>query len=839
MQARLRLLRRARYGLAGLLVGVFLAYASLPRESAKAENSYQRAAQSMARLQLEQVAAQLQVAAELAHGMAAAAELVRSNDAGGFERLISTLSARDRVAAVAAWGVSERDACRPRHCAISFGSVEGQLPDVGSVDSPLSGFSDQMAAATIVTGNARFLIGNPVPGRGRTITIAHGYNRVAQRTDSTPVIAAEPLSAAFVVIDLDALEREVVGVDGTTRLLLAEHHELLPEPVSGQQYVLRSLDGIAVAAYFPAKSDSQSPTPGSSLLWLAIVAASVLLALIVEYRSQQRGVRDAVVRHERDTFRATAEALAQISDQCLLLCDTKSGNVVTGNGETVGIALLLERPGFAELQALTRSFSHRIVLDQVRVRVEPGRVDSGTLTIIPIPRLGASMALLKFTSRSRLDALQEQIQRSQRDDALTGLLCRRAFIERLSALISEPARPSFALVGLEVASLGMINALHGLEAGDLVLQRIAQRLLVNSRDLIFAGRIEDDLLACAWAVPVPEVVAERINQISNAVRGKPVQFPSKGGDVAVDVDSWVAATFVGNAAWCDSGVLLSRLGEALSRSRTSALRTHLFSVDGAQLSDRAGDAAWLDRIRQAMRDNTLVLFGQKVIPRSASGLVAHAEILVRMRAADGSIIPPGAFLPIAERYELIRELDRYVVARAFRNLDALVAQFAAPDGVIAINLSARTLSDPGLLMFLQQELQATGIDPARICLEVTESAAFGDLDWTCNLVAQIRKMGLRVAIDDFGVGMASFSYLQRVPADYVKIDGSFVKDMTDNVLNRRIVEAVTEIGHAVNMRVIAEWVASAEICDALERIGVDYLQGFHLHAPQIASFEIP
>lgn len=836
MRRRPPMLRRLAYGLVGALLGMVIAYASIPRSSLAALDARHLAAQNMARFRLEQVAAQLQVAAELAHGMAAVAEHVVIRSRKDIEHLVNTFSARNRVDAATAWGVSDLDACRPQHCVIVLATGAERQPSLGMPDTPLRGFTQAQAMQTINTGTAHFLIDNDTSGIGPLVTVMHGYTGLGSGVNAAVTEFTGQMGAAFVTVDLGEMARQVFGDESGTRLLVAEHQEAFPMPATGQQQVMRSHDGIVLAAYYPVEA-AQLAASSRIVLWLAIIAASMALAWVLGMRNDDRLRRNAVVACERDAMHAINTVLMRLSSQNLLLCDMKSGNVITGTNEFFHLSQVLVRPAFTELQALTSKCSLPLTVEKVRLRVFHDHFESGALTVAPMDQLGEAMVVLNFESRSRVEELEEQVQSSQRDDALTGLLSRHAFIKRLTALIGDEARPSFAMVGLEVASLGMINALHGLESGDLVLQRIAQRLLVNSRDLIFAGRVEDDLLACVWAVPVPEVVADRINKISAVVRDKPVMIRHASGEVSIEVDAWVAATFVARKAWCDHNVLLSRLGEALSRSRTSALRTHLFSFDGAQLSDRAGDAAWLERIRQAMRDKSLVLFGQKVIPNASSDLVPHAEILLRMRAADGSIIPPGAFLPIAERYELIRELDRYVVARVFRNLEALIQQFAAPDGVIAINLSARTLSDPSLLGFLMDELSETGIDPSKVCLEVTESAAFGDLDWTCNLIAEIRRLGLRVAIDDFGVGMASFSYLQRVPADYVKIDGSFVKDMTSNVLNRRIVQAVTDIGHAVKMHVIAEWVASAEIRDMLEDIGVDYLQGFHLHVPQIAAFE--
>ncbi len=204
------------------------------------------------------------------------------------------------------------------------------------------------------------------------------------------------------------------------------------------------------------------------------------------------------------------------------------------------------------------------------------------------------------------------------------------------------------------------------------------------------------------------------------------------------------------------------------------------------------------------------------------------EILVRMLNQDGSLSLPGAFLPAAERYNLINATDRWVVSETVRWLK----DQGDIDITVSVNLSGPTISDSRFLEFVEKLLERTQVDAHRICFEITETAAIANLSRAAGHMADLKKLGFRFALDDFGSGLSSFGYLRTLPVDYLKIDGSFVKDIVDDPIDRAMVRSINEIGHIMGKRTIAEYVENEAVLDVLRKIGVDYAQGYGVSKPQ-------
>ena len=266
-------------------------------------------------------------------------------------------------------------------------------------------------------------------------------------------------------------------------------------------------------------------------------------------------------------------------------------------------------------------------------------------------------------------------------------------------------------------------------------------------------------------------------------------------------------------------------------------RVHVYAEDDTAISSRLGEMEWANRIREALRDGRLLMDYQELHPLQpghAGG--AHVELLLRLRGEDGGVVPPGAFLPAAERYGLMPLIDRWVVETALGNLDRI-----HPHGTrlatCAINLSGASLEDEGLIARIEHLIALYGIEARRLVFEITETVAVRNFIASSALIARLRALGCRVALDDFGAGMSSFGYLKNLELDMLKIDGSFVQNLASDRMSQSIVKAVTEIGHQQGMVVVAEWVSSQEMLDILAPMNVDYAQGFALHKPERAVFQ--
>ncbi|HEX8955652.1 MAG TPA: EAL domain-containing protein, partial [Burkholderiaceae bacterium] len=208
----------------------------------------------------------------------------------------------------------------------------------------------------------------------------------------------------------------------------------------------------------------------------------------------------------------------------------------------------------------------------------------------------------------------------------------------------------------------------------------------------------------------------------------------------------------------------------------------------------------------------------------------HCEILLRLRDENGQIVPPVAFIPAAERYGLMPAIDRWVIRNALA-LHAQRARLGAEDEIYAINLSGTSMGDVDFLPFVREQFQATKVPPQNICFEITETAAIANLAKAAVLIRTLRDLGCRIALDDFGSGMSSFSYLKHLPVDYLKIDGSFVKDMARNPIDHAMVEAINRVGQVMRIETIAEFVESEETLQRLKIMGVDFAQGYAIGKP--------
>ena len=258
----------------------------------------------------------------------------------------------------------------------------------------------------------------------------------------------------------------------------------------------------------------------------------------------------------------------------------------------------------------------------------------------------------------------------------------------------------------------------------------------------------------------------------------------------------------------------------------------MLQPNDTQVLEQRGQMQWVTRLNAALDADRLRLYVQPVVPlQGGADAPAHYEILVRLEE-DGQIIPPGAFLPAAERYGLMPRIDQWVVNNTLSWLGDRLRQPGGVDGVVAINLSGASLSDERFRQALRATLQKMKLPPGLLCFEITETAAVANLSKVVQFIEEVKALGCLFSLDDFGSGLSSFAYLKNLPVDFLKIDGSFVKDIADDPMDLAMVQAINAIGHVMGLKTIAEYVASEAILQRVREIGVDYGQGFHLGAPR-------
>jgi EAL domain-containing protein (putative c-di-GMP-specific phosphodiesterase class I) len=247
---------------------------------------------------------------------------------------------------------------------------------------------------------------------------------------------------------------------------------------------------------------------------------------------------------------------------------------------------------------------------------------------------------------------------------------------------------------------------------------------------------------------------------------------------------------------------------------------------------REREINWVQRLGRAVSENRFLLYGQWIRPLGrARNKPSHCEVLLHLKGDDGQVVVPTAFLPAAERYHLMPSIDRWVVRATLSTLRDLPAASLRRLGCFNINLSGQSLCDPEFLAYVLQELETSGVAPGQICFEVTETEAVTNLSSAVHLITRIKEAGCRFALDDFGSGMSSFSYLKNMPVDYLKIDGSFVSNIAEDQTDLAMVSSINQVAHIMGIETIAEYVESDAIRLALETLGVDYGQGYALARP--------
>lgn len=427
-------------------------------------------------------------------------------------------------------------------------------------------------------------------------------------------------------------------------------------------------------------------------------------------------------------------------------------------------------------------------------------------------------------SKSKQD--EERLVVLSNQDQLTGLANRRRFLIDLAHEIrhAQSRNRDGVLMLIDLDHLKMINDTAGHAVGDELIVQIAGVLKRMSRNEDLVARVSGDEFAMAFPDMDEQQAREKARAVLEAVsecrplhQGRAlnisasiglVMFPERGGD-AVE--------------------LLAKADTAMYAAKDAGRNRIKFYVEGDMSRERMGtQLAWKGRIVEAL-ENDLFELAFQPIAALVDGDVHHFETLVRMRDRDGGSLMPGNFIPTAEQFGLIGQVDRAILSKALRYLASLPGELASVG--ISINLSGMSVGDDEVLALIESELQETGVDPKRITFEVTETAACEQMAKAAEFITRIRQLGCCISLDDFGVGFSSFSYLKNLRVDTLKIDGSFIRDITKNRDDQLFVKALVDVSRGMGIRTIAEFVENAATVEMLRRLGVDYVQGYYVGRP--------
>ncbi|MDH5710211.1 MAG: EAL domain-containing protein [Gammaproteobacteria bacterium] len=495
----------------------------------------------------------------------------------------------------------------------------------------------------------------------------------------------------------------------------------------------------------------------------------------------------------------------------LNIVDERSGNIkydpIGACFETGNIV------NFPEQSSLVNKAS---VIVAVEATVAPMKNDQGDL-------LGA-VVVMQDVSHTR--KLTHQLSYQASHDPLTGLYNRRKFEAYLKEALEEVAFENrrHVFLYLDLDQFKIVNDTCGHIAGDELLQQLPLLFHKVLRTGDVVARLGGDefgvlLENCSLnkAIVIAEMLREQIKEFRFVWEDKTFEIGVSIGAVEINAENTSITNIFSSA---DIACYAAKDG--------GRNRVHVYEESDVAVARRHGEMHWTSRITKAIEEDRFCLYQQNIV-NLKSGEIEHVEVLLRMKGEDGEIIVPGAFLPAAERFNLMAAIDRWVISRAFKLIgDRITLQTDVPIDIVAVNLSGDSLNDDDLLEFIYEEKNKYNVSLDRICFEITETIAISNLSKATAFIEELKIHGCKFALDDFGSGLSSFTYLKTLPVHYLKIDGSFVRDIAKDKIDRAMVQSIQQVAEAMNLMTIAEWVEDEATLDILRQMGVDCAQGNYL-----------
>jgi diguanylate cyclase (GGDEF)-like protein/PAS domain S-box-containing protein len=439
-------------------------------------------------------------------------------------------------------------------------------------------------------------------------------------------------------------------------------------------------------------------------------------------------------------------------------------------------------------------------------------------------------ALLDITEAHQLS---EQLSYHATYDSLTGLVNRREFEDRLGKVIKRAKKNASenALCYLDLDQFKVINDTCGHIAGDELLRQLGNALHAHIRKHDTLARLGGD----EFAVLIEDCNVEEATRVANAIRQAIQEFRFVWQGNRFNIGVSIGLVSIGISGETTTDVLRRADTACYTAKEKGRNRIHVSHLNDEELEQRHGEMQWVARINSALEKNHLQLWAQKIVAINPTEQHAeHFELLLRMEDEAGRTIPPGAFLPAAERYNIASRIDRWTTSAAFTWLadnPELVDRLA----LCSMNLSGQSLSDEDFLREIVSHIDELKIPAYKLCFEITETAAIANLSAATRFMTTLKERGCSFALDDFGSGLSSFAYLKNLPVDYLKIDGLFVKDILVDPIDLAMVKSINDVGHVMGKKTIAEFVENDEILAQLRNVGVDYAQGYGISRPMPLS----
>ncbi|NHQ89239.1 EAL domain-containing protein [Janthinobacterium lividum] len=442
-------------------------------------------------------------------------------------------------------------------------------------------------------------------------------------------------------------------------------------------------------------------------------------------------------------------------------------------------------------------------------------------------------AVVVFRDVSHERKLSQQLSWQATHDTLTGLVNRREFEHLVSNALHSAKEEGHvhALLYLDLDQFKVINDTCGHGAGDMLLQLLAKLLQQQMRDSDILARLGGDELG----VLLPHCPLDHAHVIGEQLRQSIKDFRFAWDSRNFELGVSIGMVEITQDSKSMSELLIAADQACYLAKEQGRNRLHVYQESDVMLAQRHGEMLWISRLNEAFEHDYFRLYAMPIVHLHDS-LEHHDEVLIRIRNGKGDLILPGAFIPAAERYDMMLSIDRWVIRAVCAHIesvrDSLAPLEALAEGrrrapaLYSINLSGMSLADAGLHDYITEQFVHYAIAPEQICFEITETAVIANLPKAQVFMRQLKAMGCRFSLDDFGSGFSSFGYLKALPVDYLKIDGVFVRDIASNAINRAMVKAINEVGHVMGLQTVAEYVEDEATLAVIRELGIDYAQGY-------------
>lgn len=666
-------------------------------------------------------------------------------------------------------------------------------------------------------------------------------------TSAEQELLGEQARLTRIAVPLQERIVEMVARDETS----SAHQLLVEKAIPAQDQVLARLQAMYALQEQSATEAAQAALASGvqARLWMLMLSGGALgLGIAIAFHVVRRTRRtEGSLRQEKERAQVTLHSIGDAvirtdRDTRVEYMNPVAERLTRWNGQSARgqlLARVLNLRNDADAASTDNPIDRALQEDQIVTSSRDLVLQAGAnveyaieLTAAPIHDDEGQIAgaVLVFRDVTEMRTLARELGYQATHDPLTGLLNRREFEHHLQRLLDKArtSQQTHALCYIDLDLFKVVNDTCGHIAGDELLRQLGHVLRTRMRKSDVLARLGGDEFGVLLENCALEEAERVVNELHSAIREFRFIWENKSFEVAASVG--LTPMTAASGSLYD----LLRIADLACYAAKDAgrNRVHVARQHDLALAERQSEVDWVQRIKQALLEGRLTLHCQRIQALSRGAAQERYEILVRLIDDNGDLVYPRTFLPVAERYQLMPALDRWVFRRALELLKGIQAAGTTKAIGFNINLSGQSLGDVSFREFLIGEISASGLPPHCICFEITETATVANLSSATQLLVALKDIGCQFALDDFGSGLSSFAYLKNLPVDYLKIDGAFIRDVLHDRSDHAMVASIHQLAHILGIKTIAEYVESREILAAVERIGIDYGQGYAIAQPE-------